>query len=161
MCRQRPVFTPSFGYLCIMSACATLRVPGVHEHTLQSESCKYAIAQVASGSGDAKFLRQNQEWPKKVVFRRACRTHTLALSIGMERGGERARASEGEQVSELAKEGGSERDQARGRDGRSGTAWKLALKPSKRQKFRACGGPFPPAQKSQNPPWLALTVPGA
>ena len=55
-------------------------MPGVHEHTLQSESCKYAIAQVASGSGDAKFLRQNQEWPKKVVFRRACRTHTLALS---------------------------------------------------------------------------------
>ena len=50
-----------------------------NEHTLQS--CKYAIAQVASGSGDAKFLRQNQEWPKKVVFRRACRTHTLALSM--------------------------------------------------------------------------------
>ena len=50
-----------------------------NEHTLQS--CKYAIAQVASGSGDAKFLRQNQEWPKKVVFSRACRTHTLALSM--------------------------------------------------------------------------------
>ena len=58
-----------------------LCVPRVHKHTLQSESCKHAVAQVASGSGDAKFLRQNQEWPKKVVFRRACRTHTLALSM--------------------------------------------------------------------------------
>ena len=58
-----------------------LCVPRVHKHTLQSESCKHAVAQVASGSGDAKVLRQNQEWPKKVVFRRACRTHTLALSM--------------------------------------------------------------------------------
>ena len=36
---------------------------------------------MASGSGDAKILRKNQEWPKKVVFSRACRTHTLALSM--------------------------------------------------------------------------------
>ena len=36
---------------------------------------------MASGRGDAKILRKNQEWPKKVVFSRACRTHTLALSM--------------------------------------------------------------------------------
>ena len=63
-----------------MSACASVcRVSTSTRCSLTS--CKHAVAQVASGSGDAKFLRQNQEWPKKVVFRRACRTHTLALSM--------------------------------------------------------------------------------
>jgi len=62
--------------LCI---CVPYPVPGnAITSWNQSESPKES--RVCS-IDDAKFLRQNQEWPKKVVFRRACRTHTLALSM--------------------------------------------------------------------------------